>query len=429
MSKQRSPWTWIPTIYIAEGLPYFAVNVLTVMMYNNLGVDLKRMAFFTSWLYLPWVIKPFWSPFIDLLKTKRWWIIAMQSMIAVALSLIAFLLPTSFFLSATLAAFWLTAFCSATHDIAADGYYMLELDSHQQAAFVGVRSTFYRIASVIGQGGLVMLAGEFETRCSSIAQAWSWIFLILGVFFVVVAFYHSRYLPVTSKDHPMPGVNARTIVSDFGKTFVTFFSKPAIIPALLFMLFYRLPEALCLKLVQPFMVAPVASGGLGLTTSQVGFANGTVGVIALLAGGIIGGIAISRQGLRKSLWPMALALTVPCAIYCWLAYSQTGNYPLICSLIAVEQFGYGYGFTAFMLYLIYFCQGENKTSHYAFCTAFMAMGMMLPGMIAGWLHEIVGGYLNFFLLVMVTCLATYLVCLPLRIDPEFGRSGAGGNGA
>ncbi len=428
----RSPWAWIPTLYIAEGLPYFAVNTLTVIMYVNMGISLEAMAFFTGWLYLPWVIKPFWSPFVDLIRTKRWWILAMEFLLALSMGAVGLMLPASFFFKATLICFWIMAFASATHDVAADGYYMLELSAHEQAAFVGVRSTFYRIASVIGQGGLVMLAGMFEKKCSDIASAWTWIFVILSVFFMLVTLYHLRFLPHAASDLPARGVTPKTILRDFGMTFVTFFRKKDITAALLFMLLYRLPEAMCIKLVAPFLMAPREEGGLALTTSEVGFANGTVGVVALLAGGILGGVLISRGGLKKWLWPMALSLTLPCIFYCFLAMLQPHDFILICSAIGLEQFGYGFGFTAFMLYLIYFSRGENSTSHYAFCTAFMALGMMLPGMAAGWIHNTLAkynlfgmggpaGYVNFFWWVMLCCIVTFAVCLRLKIDPQFGK--------
>lgn len=324
------------------------------------------------------------------------------------------------------------AFFSATHDIAADGYYMLELTPHEQAAYVGVRSTFYRIASVIGQGGLVILAGKLEESCKEVSTAWSIVFLSLSLFFFIVTLYHTRAIPRAASDRAVPGVTARTIVADFGRTFATFFRKPQIVMALAFMLFYRLPEALCIKLVQPFLKAPLAEGGLGLSTAEIGFVNGTVGVVALLAGGIIGGIAIARKGLKFWLWPMALSLTLPCLVYCGLAMWQPDSFALICTAIGIEQFGYGFGFTAFMLYLIYFSRGAYQTSHYAFCTAFMALGMMLPGMAAGWLHDIMAqynvfgaagpqGYVNFFWLVMLSCIATFAVCMTVRIDPAFGK--------
>ena len=428
----KSPWAWIPTLYIAEGLPYFAVNTLTVLMYVRLGISNTEMAFYTGWLYLPWVIKPFWSPFVDILRTKRWWTLSMQLLIACSMAAVAFTLPTSVFFAVTLALFWVMAFFSATHDIAADGYYMLELTPHQQAAFVGVRSTFYRIASVLGQGGLVILAGWLETSTGNIPLAWSITFAVLAALFFLIWLYHTRFLPRPADDRPRSERSASEILRNFGDTFSTFFAKPHIISALAFMLLYRFPEAMCIKLVQPFMVAPLDQGGLALTTAQVGIANGTVGVIALLLGGILGGLAISRYGLRRCLWPMALSLTLPCAFYCLLAMSQPDNFFWVCAAVAVEQFGYGFGFTAFMLYLIYFSQGPNKTSHYAFCTAFMALGMMLPGMAAGWIHEqlshfhLLGnaadpGYINFFWWIMLSSLATFAVCLAVKIDPAFGK--------
>lgn len=430
--SSHSPWQWIPTLYIAEGLPYFAVNTLTVLMYVNMGVGLADMAFFTGWLYLPWVIKPFWSPFVDLFKTKRLWTIAMQFLIAVTMAGVGFLLPCSFFFSATLVCFWLMAFFSATHDIAADGYYMLELTEHQQAAFVGVRSTFYRIASILGQGGLVILAGYLEKSMNSVSGAWSAVFMSLSSLFLLLSLYHTRMMPVAPRDVAAKDVTVSGILRDFAMTFVTFFRKPHIVSALAFMLLYRLPEALCIKLVQPFFVAPMAEGGLALTTSEVGVVNGTVGVVALLLGGIAGGLAIARNGLRRWLWPMALSLTLPCIFYCILAMVQPSQFTWICVAVFLEQFGYGFGFTAFMLYLIYFSRGESQTSHYAFCTAFMALGMMIPGMFAGWLHDVFAeynlfgadgpqGYVNFFWLVMVSCLATFAVCLNVKIDPAFGK--------
>ena len=418
--KKISPWSWIPTLYVAEGLPYFAVNTLTVLMYNNMGVSKAEMAFFTGWLYLPWVIKPFWSPFVDLLKTKRFWILAMQALIALLMAAVAFTLPTSGYLAATLAIFWLMAFGSATHDIAADGYYILALDEHRQAAFVGVRSTFYRIASVIGQGGLVMLAGYLEKTLDTVASAWSMTFLSLSIFFALVFLWHLRMLPKPSSDRTARTTSTRQIMRGFADTFVTFFRKPHIIPALLFMLLYRLPEALCVKLVQPFLVDSPEIGGLGLSTAQVGLVNGTVGVIALLAGGIVGGVAISRGGLRRWLWPMAAALALPCGVYLYLAIALPQNFLLIASLIAVEQFGYGFGFTAYMLYLIYFSNGRFKTAHYSICTGFMALGMMLPGMAAGWIADTFS-YRTFFVWTMVCCIATIGVCYLIHVDREFGK--------
>lgn len=426
-----SPWWWVPSLYVAEGLPYFAVNTLTVLMYVNMGIDMGRMAFFTGWLYLPWVIKPFWSPFIDIFKTKRAWIIVMELLIALSLAAIAFLLPGSYFFTSTLIVFWLMAFFSATHDVAADGFYILALSSHRQAAFVGVRSTFYRVASIAGQGGLVMLAGYLEIKTGNIPLAWGYDFGILSLFFFAITAYHYFAIPKVVDDKPREDINHKNIILDFIKTFGSFFKKKHILTALAFMLLYRFPEALCIKLIQPFLVATKVDGGLGLTTTQAGFINGTVGVAGLLAGGIIGGLAIARYGLKKMLWPMAASLTLPCLFYCWLSMSQPDSFHLIAGAIFTEQFGYGFGFSAYMLYLIYFSRGESATSHYAFCTAFMAIGMMVPGMFAGWIHKwlqnfdffaITGenGFINFFWVVVLSSTLTFTVCSLIKVDRNFG---------
>lgn len=436
--RNKSPWWWVPSLYIAEGLPYFAVNTLTVIMYTNLGVSLTDMAFFTGWLYLPWVIKPFWSPFIDLFKTKRLWILAMQAAMAFALAGVAFFLPGSHYFIITLVFFWLIAFFSATHDVSADGLYLIALDSHKQAAFVGVRSSFYRIASIAGQGGLVLLAGYLESTLGNIPIAWAYVFCLLSLFFFLIFIFHIFALPKVKADQPMVGVNKKTIIKDFFKTFGTFFKKPHIVGALAFMLLYRFPEALCIKLVQPFLMAARETGGLGLTTAEAGLVNGTIGVIGLLIGGIAGGICISRAGLKKLLYPMAASLTLPCIFYCLLAMWQPAQFYLVAGAIFIEQLGYGFGFSAYMMYLLYFSRGESSTSHYAFCTAFMAIGMMIPGMFAGWVHQYFEtyeffasgfnqGYVNFFWLVVLSSTLTFLVCGIVKINPSFGRKNSNDN--
>ena len=397
-----------------------------------MGVSLGEMAFFTGWLYLPWVLKPFWSPFIDLFRTKRWWILFMQFLMAVGMAGVGCFIPGNYYFIITIIFFWLIAFFSATHDISADGFYLIGLSSHQQAAFVGVRSTFYRIASIAGQGGLVLLAGYLETHLGDIPLAWSYVFLILSIFFFLLAIYHLFALPVTIKYQPVPGVNQKNVIKDFFKTFLTFFKKPNIIAALCFMLLYRFPEALCIKIVQPFLLGARETGGLGLSTAQAGLVNGTIGVVGLLSGGIVGGVVISKSGLKKLLYPMAASLSLPCIFYCFLAMFQPESFLLISVSVFVEQFGYGFGFSAYMLYLLYFSRGESATSHYAFCTAFMAIGMMVPGMFAGWLQQYLDrydffntginqGYVNFFWFVVLTSLITFLVCAFLKIKPSFGK--------
>lgn len=615
MKKNRSPWAWIPSLYLAEGLPYVAVMTISVIMYKRLGISNTDIALYTSWLYLPWVIKPFWSPFVDLLKTKRWWIVTMQLLIGAGFGGIAFTIPVNFFFQATLAFFWLLAFSSATHDIAADGFYMLGLNTNDQAKFVGIRSTFYRIATIMGQGILIILAGflesatgmdpvkinievdpnytqttmiveapeaieeqegtmhfitaaeviqmnmegvdkasasefvaslkaqnivngfyvdqsinaenavqakpswwsayvaqplgnwiqrnfgekrevveeslhagniaiaqvwlskspetdkeivlnttlsrgdksvslvhgdrlvfnasnwnipaylvfqldpklnttttaEFKGLSGNIAFAWSVTFFVLAALFIIFSFYHRVFLPVPDSDFGAEHVTASTILKDFTDTFVTFFKKPGIGKALFFMLTFRFSEAQALKLITPFLLDSREVGGLALTTGQVGFVYGTVGIIALTLGGIIGGIVASRGGLKKWLWPMTLSMLLTIATFVYLSFSQTESMLIINICIAIEQFGYGFGFTAYMLYLMYFSEGKQKTAHYAICTGFMALGMMLPGMFAGWMQEMLG-YNHFFVWVMICSVVPVIAVALLKVDPNYGKA-------
>ena len=577
-AKNRSPWSWIPSLYFAEGLPYVVVMTVAGIMYKRLGISNTEIALYTSWLYFPWAFKFLWSPFVDLLKTKRWWITLMQLFIGAGFAGVAFLIPVPFFFQATLAVFALMAFSSATHDIAADGFYMLALDSNQQSFFVGIRSTFYRLATIVGQGLLIVLAGALETHTGlnpvefsvntssnnietvihsstpysqgeltffafpenlvlntnkitadslqkiklfvetenqknkfipqreinydtsnhelvgnagiveirlskqpeegkeiilntgfakgdksislisgerftfssenwdkpayivvqldpklttetaaefkgtsgNIRLAWSITFFILAGIFILLFVYHRFILPYPDSDKPSPNQTAKSIMREFGRTFISFFQKKHIVTAIAFMLLYRLGEALLVKMASLFLIDGREVGGLGLTTGQVGITYGTVGVVALTLGGILGGIAASRKGLKYWLWPMALSITLPNLAYIYLAYVQPDNLLFINLAVGLEQFGYGFGFTAYMLYLIYFADGEHKTAHYAFCTALMALGMMIPGMAAGWLQELLG-YDKFFLLVLLCTIPTLAIIPFVKVDKNFGK--------
>jgi len=608
--KKRLPWTWIPTLYLAEGLPYVAVQTISVIMYKRMGISNTDIALYTSWLYLPWLLKFIWSPFVDLLKTKRWWIVAMQLILGVGFAGIAFTVPAPFFFQATLAIFALLAFSSATHDIAADGFYMLALDSNNQAKFVGIRSTFYRIATIFGQGILVVLAGVLEssTGCEpvkvnidvspqytqstlyipqfeemslregdyhfiltddtpqigteivskdslktlltqvkvlnkkngfiikedekkdkkdswwkikvstplgdwikrnfgekryvsksdntgnvavigirisrqpehgeeivlntsrdkgdesislvhgerlifnelnwnkpaymvfqvdskltdaskaeykgfsgNIPLAWSVTFFVLSGLFVFFAIYHKLILPKPASDKLHTHVTAKSIVREFALTFLTFVKKPQIGAAVFFMLTFRFSEAQLLRLINPFLLDPKDVGGLGLTTGEVGLVYGTIGIIGLTLGGIIGGLVAAKGGLKKWIWPMTMSMLLTIATFLYLSFTQTDSLLVINICVFIEQFGYGFGFTAYMLYLMYFSEGEHKTSHYAFCTALMAMGMMIPGMFAGWMQEMLG-YNHFFIWVMICCLVPIVAVALLKIDPNYGRA-------
>ena len=622
-NKKKSPWAWIPTLYFAQGLPYVAVMTISVIMYKRLGISNTDIALYTGWLYLPWVIKPFWSPFVDIIKSKRWWTVSMQWILAFTFAGVAFAIPVPFFFQLALAVFWVMGFTSATHDIAADGFYMHALTEHEQSLYVGIRSTFYRVATVAGQGLLVIIAGLVETNTGlepaqltvvanpearqavasipkfdvqvtdtagephfiytasqievgsvapaevdgvpfkayaaavrdsvrmlneangfvSAAQdagqaaaedataavapqkesafttlirdwfgeerqaatddladniavvgvrlnkmpttdepiilsvthqsgdqsikleqnllttrfeftrdnwnktaylyfeidhklkerteasfvgasgnipfAWIVVFISLSVFFFAVAAYHSWVLPRPLTDGREAKRSASDIFKEFVQTFVSFFQKKQIWVAVAFMLLYRLPEAQLVKLINPFLLDPIDKGGLGLSTGEVGLVYGTVGIIGLTIGGIIGGIAAARGGLKKWLWPMAWSMSLTCLTFIYLSYCQDSSLLVINICVFIEQFGYGFGFTAYMLYLIYFSEGEHKTAHYAICTGFMALGMMLPGMAAGWLQETIG-YRHFFIWTVICCAATIGICAFVKIDPKFG---------
>ena len=421
--KQRNPWSWVPTLYFAEGLPYVAVMTISLILYKQLGLSNADITFYTSWLYLPWVIKFLWSPFIDLVKTKRWWIVSMQLLIGAAFGGVAFTIPTSFWLQGSLFFFWVMAFSSATHDIAADGFYMLGLDQHQQAWFVGIRSTFYRFATIFGQGILVMIAGNLQVIFrNSIPFSWSLMFYGVTGIFLSLWLWHSYILPRPKED--VKREDASTAIfqgfTDMLVTFVNKFPLREVIIGLLFMLLYRMPEGLLAKISALFLIDAPHNGGLGLSPQEYGLVQGTVGVIGLTLGGILGGMAASKGGLKKWLWPMVCAITLPNIVYVYMSYVLPSSLIIINVCVFFEQFGYGFGFTAYMLYLIYYSQGAFKTSHYALCTAFMALSMMIPGLFAGALQEAVG-YRMFFIIVMIACSLTFIISAFLKIDPNFGK--------
>ncbi|MBA5604762.1 MFS transporter [Duganella sp. FT3S] len=419
--EQRSPWWWVPTLYFGQGIPYVVVMTLSVVMYKNLGVSNTDIALYTGWLYLPWVIKPLWSPVVELLGTRRLWIVAAQLLLGASLALVALTTSLPQFFQLSLAVFWLMAFSSATHDIAADGFYMLGLPQHQQAAFVGVRSTCYRLAMIAGQGGLVYLAGKLAESLDSVRLAWSIVFFVLAVLFVLLFAYHQLVLPRPAADRPPASGGA--LLHDFFATFKSFFRKPGILVILGFLLLFRLGEAQLLKLAVPFLLDPADKGGLGLTTAQVGLVYGTIGVAALTVGGLLGGVAVARYGLQRCLWGMVLAVHVPDLVFVYLASALPQNIYLIGASIALEQLGYGYGFAAYLMYMILVAEGEHKTAHYAICTGFMALGMMLPGMASGWIQQQLG-YQHFFLWVCVATVPAFVMAALVKIDPEFGRKQA-----
>jgi len=421
--RSRTPWLWVPSLYVAEGLPNVIVMTVAVVMYLQMGLTDSEIALYTGWLALPWVIKPLWSPFVDLFRTKRWWVLAMQILLGSSLGGVAFTLNTSFWFQGTMFFFFLMAFASATHDIAADGYYMLELDEHKQTLFVGIRNTFYRLAVIFGNGVLVPVAGILQVAFRNrVAFTWSLIFFFLAALFIGLWLYHRFIMPRPEADvrHVASG---REVWRGMGPMFKSFFNKlppRQIFFTILFLLLYRLPEAMLSKMSATFLMRPNSEGGLGLSPQEFGLANGTVGLLGLLGGGVLGGVLASMHGLKRWLWPMVCAITLPDIVYVIMSYTMPSDLILISSLIFIEQFGYGLGFTALTLYMLYFSMGEYKTSHYAICTGLTFLGIMLPGMASGFLKDAVG-YRSFFLIVMGLCIVTFAVTALIKVDPEFGK--------
>lgn len=419
--KQRNPWSWIPTLYIAEGLPNVVVMTVAVVMYMQLGLSDTDIALYTGWLGLPWVVKPLWSPFVDLYKTKRWWVLLMQMLLGSSLAGVAFTLNAPFWFEGTMAFFFLMAFSSATHDIAADGYYMLTLSDHDQVWFVGIRNTFYRLSVIFGNGVLIPLAGMLQLVFrDQKAFTWSLVFYGLAGLFLAIWLYHCYIMPDGERQLAKGEEHIFQALIDAFKTFFRKLPPKEMVFALLFLLFYRFPEALLTKMSVTFLMRPNSAGGLGLSPQEFGLASGTVGVIGLTLGGILGGMLAGRDGFKKWLWPMVCAITLPDVVYVYMSYAMPSNLVVISTCLFIEQFGYGLGFTALTLYMLYFSKGSFQTSHYAFCTAISYLGLMLPGMLSGYLKDAMG-YRSFFLLVMGLCAITFVVATLINVDPDFGK--------
>lgn len=437
--KSINPWLWVPTLYFLQGIPYFLVNNISMVMFNQMGVPNGEMSFFTTLLYFPWALKFLWAPFVDLIRTKRWWFLTMQFLMLGLAVLTIFSIPqpdpatiaamgteVKLFMG-VLIAFIVMAFASATHDIAADGFYMLALTSGVQAEMIGWRSVFYRLSNVFCNSALIAIPGiiydwTIKQGEQNMPLAWKVTMVITAVIFALMAVWHMFFTPRPDADKPNAETSVKDIISGFGKAFATYFTKPGLWIAILFMLLYRLPEGFLMKMIYPFLLGARETGGLGLTMQELGVVYGAIGVIFLLLGGILGGFYISRVGLKKAFWWMALAMTLPCLSFVYLSTYSPENMVYISIALAIEQFGYGFGFTAYMMYMMFFSEGEFKTSHYAICTSFMALSMILPGLVAGYIQEAIG-YQNFFWMVIAcsagTILATFLA--RRKVNPNYGK--------
>ena len=438
--KSINPWLWVPTLYFLEGIPYFLVNNISMVMFNQMGVPNGEMSFFTTLLYFPWALKFLWAPFVDLIKTKRWWFLTMQFLMLGLAVLTIFSIPQPSpeviaamgtevkLFTGVLIAVIIMAFSSATHDIAADGFYMLALTSGVQAEMIGFRSVFYRLSNVFCNSVLLMVPGfiydwTIKQGEANMPLAWKYTMALAAAIFLLMALWHLFSTPRPDSDKPNAETTTKDIIAGFGQAFATYFKKPALWVAILFMLLYRLPEGFLIKMIYPFLLGARETGGLGLTLQEVGTVYGIVGVVFLLIGGLLGGYFVSWVGLKKSFWWMAIAMTLPCLSFVYLGVFVPTNMATIAIAIAIEQIGYGFGFTAYMMYMMYFSDGEFKTSHYAICTSFMALSMILPGLVAGYIQEAIG-YENFFWMVISCSVATFLVTLLAKriTDPAYGKN-------
>ena len=437
--KSINPWLWVPTLYFLQGIPYFLVNNISMVMFNQMGVPNGEMSFFTTLLYFPWALKFLWAPFVDLIRTKRWWFLTMQFLMLGLAVLTIFSIPqpdpatiaamgteVKLFMG-VLIAFIIMAFASATHDIAADGFYMLALTSGVQAEMIGWRSVFYRLSNVFCNSALIAIPGiiydwTIKQGEQNMPLAWKVTMVITAVIFALMAVWHMFFTPRPDADKPNAETSVKDIISGFGKAFATYFTKPGLWVAILFMLLYRLPEGFLMKMIYPFLLGARETGGLGLTMQELGVVYGAIGVIFLLLGGILGGFYISRVGLKKAFWWMALAMTLPCLSFVYLSMYLPENMVYIGIALAIEQFGYGFGFTAYMMYMMFFSEGEFKTSHYAICTSFMALSMILPGLVAGYIQEAIG-YQNFFWMVIACSVGTILATFLARriVNGNYGK--------
>jgi PAT family beta-lactamase induction signal transducer AmpG len=416
MKTDNKPWYWIPLLNFASGFPYVIIISVSVLMYKNLGISNEDIGLYTSLLYLPWVIKPLWSPFIDLHSTKRNWFLSMQLFISIAFLIVGFIIPTSHFFILSLSVFWVAAFASASNDVASDGFYMLALTKDQQSFFLGIRSTFYRASMLTGNGLIILLAGYLEHRFGDNQKAWSYTMIFVGLIMSILTVYNYFSTPKTE----LPITKEETEEKNFASVFASFFKKKQIVLVLTFILLFRLGESQLLKMLTPFLVDKTDVGGMGLETEDVGIIYGTFGLIALTIGGILGGIAISKQGLGKWMLPMILTMHLPIIGFVLLANFHPASDYYIYIVVILEQFGYGFGFAAFMMYLIFVAEGESKTSHYSIATGFMALGMMLPGMVSGYIQQYLG-YDNFFIWVLLATIPGLILSRYLIFPKDFGK--------
>lgn len=402
-----SPIAWVPTLYFAMGMPFVVLNMVCTLMYKGMGVSDAQIAFWTSLIMLPWTLKPLWSPFLEMYRTKKFFVILTQSLTGVVFAMVAFALHLPDFFAITIALLAVIALSGATHDIVADGTYMSVLSNEEQARWIGWQGAFYNIAKITATGGLVYLAGVLISRFG-ITKAWMIIMLVIGIIMIVLGIYHFFILPTDGKN----GAKKQSIsdsLSELWSVFVKFFQKKHIIYYLCFIILYRFAEGFVMKIVPLFLKAPRTEQGLGLTEQEIGLCYGTFGAAAFVLGSILAGYYIAHRGLQKSLFSLALVFNLPFVAYTFLAIYQPGSLALIGGAIVVEYLGYGFGFVGLTLFMMQqIAPGEHQMSHYAFASGIMNLGVMLPGMLSGFVSDALG-YRNFFIFVLFCTIPALLI--------------------
>jgi MFS transporter, PAT family, beta-lactamase induction signal transducer AmpG len=396
-----SPSLWVPTVYFAEGLPFYAVNIMALIFYSRMGVSIVTITATVSLLGLPWSLKPLWSPFLEMYRTKKFFVVLMELMGGLSLGLLALCLPLPSYFRYSVALLGVIAFCSSTHDIAADGLYIASLSSKQQAEYAGWQGAFYNIARFVSQGGLMILAGYLENRMP-VVRAWMIIFGSVGITMVVLSLFHSRVLPTGGDERHAHSL--REMLATFWDVVVSFFKKPNILFLLLFVFLYRAGEGQVVKIGPLFLKAARADGGIGLTTAQFGTIYGTFGTAAFIVGTIMGGYFAAWLGLKRALLPLILVMNLPMLTYFYLSTAMPTSSVLITGAMSLEMFGYGFGFVGVMLLMMQeIAPGKYQTAHYAFANSLMNLGLILPGAISGLVQSTLG-YERFFLWVLISAI-------------------------
>lgn len=434
-TKRRSPITWVPSAYFAMGLPFVVLNMVTVLMFKGLEVDDKLITFWTSLILLPWTLKPLWSPFLELFKTKKFFVVATQLTTGIAFGLVALSLNLSSFFAISIALLAVIAFSGATHDIACDGVYMSELSNSEQAKYIGWQGAFYNIAKIVATGGLVYLAGYFiesYSEAGSVLEAnkksWMTIMLILSAVMILLALYHIFALPSTKVVKNEGKRSGKEILSELYNVLSDFFRKTHIIYYICFIILYRFAEGFVMKIVPLFLKAAREAGGLGLSEKEIGLYYGTYGAAAFVLGSLLAGYYISAKGLKNTLFTLCCIFNLPFVVYAFLAFFQPESGLIICSGIVFEYFGYGFGFVGLTLFMMQqVAPGKHQMAHYAFASGIMNFGVMIPGMMSGWVCETLGewfnrpgGYEPFFIFVLIATIPAFLITyfIPFKYNQD-----------